>query len=339
MSISAKEIAAKLNISTATVSMVLNDKPGISEKTRELVLSTAKEYGYNFSKKNKTTHKGVIDFIIYKEHGTIVTDTPFFSQLTEGIDRGCKQAGYELLITYFYANQDVEAQIRSIAEKNCQGILFLGTEIGFKQFKPFQVLTSPIVVLDTYFEEMTHDTVLINNIQGAYLATRYLIDSGAKSVGYLHSSYKIGNFSERSDGYHKALRVSKLPLDQKHIHKIYPSMDGAYTDMLAYLKNGGSVCDAYFADNDLIAAGAIRAFKEYGYQIPEDISIIGFDGMPIGDFMEPQLTTMEVPKQRMGELAVERLVHIIRHGKSATTKLEVSPGLKVRGTVAGKSGR
>lgn len=333
MSISAKEIAAKCKLSTATVSMVLNDKPGISEKTRALVLATAKEYGYDFSRRNKAkTHRGIFNFIIFKEHGTIVTDTPFFSQLTEGIDKGCKAAGYELQVTYFYANQDVSAQIRAIADKNIQGILLLGTEIDVAHFTAFAGLRVPMVVLDTYFEEITRDAVLINNIQGAFIATKYLIDAGAAPVGYLHSSVKIGNFSERSDGYHKALRNAKQPLDHTYIHKVYPSMEGTYADIVSYLKAGGKVAKAYFADNDLIAAGAIRAFKEYGYRIPEDISIIGFDGMPIGDFMEPQLTTMEVPKQRMGELAVERLVGIIRYGTNVITKLEVSPRLKVRGT-------
>ena len=102
MSISAKELAQKLNISAATVSMVLNRKPGISEKTRNLVLDAAREYGYDFSKKWDTAEeKGSILYVIYKKHGTVVADTPFFSQLTEGIEQACKGKGFELQITYF----------------------------------------------------------------------------------------------------------------------------------------------------------------------------------------------------------------------------------------------
>src|SRR5699024_126052 len=99
------------------------------------------------------------------------TDTPFFSQVTEGIDAGCKESGYELQIFYFYETEDPEAQLSALREKNCQGILLLGTEMTTDFFPQFMKLNLPIVVLDTYFEELNCDSVLINNVQGAYLAT------------------------------------------------------------------------------------------------------------------------------------------------------------------------
>lgn len=331
MSISAKEIAERLGLSAATVSMVLNNKGGISEKTRTRVLETAHECGYDFSKKSESaTESGIIQFIIYKQHGTIVTDTPFFSQIAEGVDIGCKQAGYELQVNYFYGMQSVSGQIQAIAEKRCQGILLLGTEMKPENFRPFLDLKVPIVVLDTYFEELSCDAVLINNVQGAYLATNYLVSHGMKKVGYLHSSYPIGNFSERADGYYKALRHNGIPTDHPFVHKLTPSMEGAYADMLKILQQKSPVADAYFADNDLIAAGAMRAFQESGYRIPEDVSIIGFDDMPICEFLEPKLTTMTVPKRKLAEMAVERLVGKIKNPKSTVTKIEVSTHLHER---------
>ena len=272
MSISAKELAQKLNISAATVSMVLNRKPGISEKTRNLVLDAAREYGYDFSKKWDTAEeKGSILYVIYKKHGTVVADTPFFSQLTEGIEQACKGKGFELQITYFYENKDIGAQIQELSEKNCQGILLLGTEMDVEYFQPFTRLKVPMVVLDTYFEELDCDSVLINNVQGAYLATNYLIDKGLGEIGYLRSSYPIGNFEERADGYYKALRHHDLPTSHPYVHRLTPSMEGAYTDMSEILREKPPVAPAYFADNDLIAAGAMRAFKEFGYKIPRSV--------------------------------------------------------------------
>lgn len=334
MSISAKELAQKLNISAATVSMVLNKKPGISEKTRNLVLSAAKEYGYDFSRLgDPDSQKGIIQFVIYKKHGTVVADTPFFSQLTEGIDLGCKSAGYELQISYFYENQDMEEQIQALSGKSFQGLLLLGTEMSVDYFQPFSRLNIPMVVLDTYFEELNCDSVLINNVQGAYIATSYLLQKGFSQVGYLHSSYPIGNFAERADGYYKALRHHKISTDHPYVHKLTPSMEGAYADMLDVLSRKEPVAQAYFADNDLIAAGAMRALKEQGYHIPQDVSIIGFDGMPVCDFLEPTLTTMDVPKKRLGRLAVERLVNKISHGTDAVVKIEMSPKLHERQSV------
>lgn len=334
MSISAKELAQKLNISAATVSMVLNKKPGISEKTRSLVLTAAKEYGYDFSKLGEPENqKGTIQFVIYKKHGTIVSDTPFFSQLTEGIDIGCKAAGYELQISYFYENQDTEDQIRMLSEKNFQGLLLLGTEMEVDYFEPFSRLKTPMVILDTYFEELNCDSVLINNVQGAYLATNYLLDNGFTEVGYLHSSYSIGNFEERADGYYKSLRHHKLPTSHPYVHKLTPSMEGAYMDMLEQLREKPPIAPAYFADNDLIAAGAMRALKECGYRIPEDVSVVGFDGMPFCEFLEPPLTTMDVPKKRVGKIAVERLVGKIENSADAVVKIEVSVKLHERMSV------
>lgn len=334
MPISAKEIAKEMGLSAATVSMVLNNKGGISEKTRARVLETARLRGYDFAKKSAPgTSGGVIQFVIYKEHGMIVTNTPFFSQITEGVDIGCKQAGYKLQVSYFYGRQNIDEQIQAIVEKDCQGILLLGTEMGPASFRPFSDLKVPLVVLDTYFEELNCDSVLINNMQGAYLATNYLIDCGLKTVGYLHSSYPIGNFSERADGYYKALRHRKIPTDHPYVHRLAPTMEGAYVDMLEILHQNPVVANGYFADNDLIAAGAMRAFKECGYRIPEDISIVGFDGMPFCEFLEPKLTTMAVPKRMLAELAVERLVEKIRNPKGILSKIEVSVSLQERMSV------
>lgn len=333
MAISAKELAQKLNLSAATVSMALNNKPGISEQTRLMVLDAAQKYGCRISKKADPAEEGSILYVIYRKHGAIVADTPFFSQLTEGIQQVCREEGYELLIYYFYENRDIGAQIQELSEKNCRGILLLGTEMSRESFEPFSRLTAPMVVLDTYFEELNCDSVLINNIQGAYLATNYLISRGMKEIGYLRSSYPIGNFAERADGYYKALRYHGFPTGHPYVHRLTPSMEGAYADMAEILAQDPPVAQAYFADNDLIAAGAIKAFKERGFRIPEDISVIGFDNLPVCEFLDPSLTTMEVPKKRLGELAVMRLLEKISGGAEPITKTEISVRLCPRGSV------
>ena len=111
MSITAKELAALLNLSPAAISMALNNKPGVSTATRRKILETAKAHGYDFTRieEKQETHSlnGTIHFLIYKKSGAIVSDTPFFAQLSEGITEGCKNAGYNLNINYIYAHEDV----------------------------------------------------------------------------------------------------------------------------------------------------------------------------------------------------------------------------------------
>ena len=315
MSITAKDLARKLNLSEAAVSMALNNKPGVSTKTRRRVVDTARKLGYDFSRLSDApaapSIQGTITFLLYRKHGAVVSDTPFFSQISEGIDTACKELGYHLNVSYLYEENDRESVLEEIIAAGCSGIILLGTEMEESDFTPFLRLSVPIVLLDCYFENIAADSVLINNVQGAYLAANYLIRTRKKQPGYLHSSYSIQNFEERADGFYKAIRSNGMSTSRSVVHLLSPSMEGAYGDMKELLDQGEEPADCYFADNDLIAAGAMRALKEKGYRIPQDVAIIGFDDMPLCVYMEPALSTIRVPKQYMGELAARRLASVI----------------------------
>lgn len=335
MSISAKELAKKLNVSPATISMVLNNKAGISSSTREMILSAAAEYGYDL-----TRHASHIEeiynicFLIYRKSGKVVSDTPFFSDLTEGISNACKAENLNLSIMYIYGGEPVAPQLKTLLEKEYHGILLLATEMSQEDFAPFLKLTCPLVVLDCYYENLPLDTVLINNVQGAYVATTYLAESGFKKIGYLKSSFRIANFDERADGYYKALRHFQIKKDSAFALALAPSMEGAYYDMKELLDQNIPLADAYFADNDLIAAGAMRALQEAGIRVPEDVSIIGFDDIPICNFLSPALSTMHVQKHDFGILAVDQIQSKIANPLRNPVKLELSTKLVARSSVA-----
>lgn len=335
MSITAKELAKKLNLSAAAVSMALNGKPGVSTNTRKLVLETAEKYGYDFTRiAEKHTTTGSIYFVIFKKHGAVVDDTPFFSQVSEGIVDACKHADYKLNIRYIYEDaDDFTSQIEEIQFSDCIGIILLGTEMTPEDLKSFQKMPIPFVLLDTYFETIACDYVLINNVQGAYLATSYLIKKTKKQPGYLQSSYSIGNFAERNSGFFKAVRAYGMSSRNSIVHRLTPSIDGAYADMKEILENKEELAPCYFADNDLIAVGAMKALKEYGHSIPKDIAIVGFDNVPFSRIIEPSLTTIHVPKQYMGEAAVNRLITMLNEKGSQPVKIEISTQLIERKSV------
>lgn len=334
MSISAKELAQKLNVSPATISMVLNNKPGISAETRDTVLSAAKKYGYDLTKYSPYSEKAKnICFLIYKKNGQVVSDTPFFSDLTEGISNTCQANNLTLNILYVYADQPIELQLKELFEKDYHGILLLATEMSQEDFRPFLQLSCPLIVLDCYYEDLAFDTVLINNVQGSYTATSHLIHKGFKQVGYLKSSFRIANFKERADGYFKALRDYSIKKDSNYVLELSPSMESAYSDMANLLKQNIPLAEAYFADNDLIAAGAMRALLEAGYRIPEDISIIGFDDISLCNFLSPTLSTMRVEKHDFGMLAVKQFQNRIQNPAQSLVKLELSTQLIARESV------
>lgn len=334
MGITAKELAQKLNLSAAAVSVALRGKPGVSTKTRQMVLDAALKYGFDFTKISEKKRKdGSVYFAIYKKYGTVVADTPFFSQLTEGVSLGCSNLGYKLKIRYIYEEEDtLLKQIEDIQYSDCSGMVLLGTEMTAEDLKPFLSLPFPIVLLDAYFDMVSCDCVLINNIQGAFQAAQYLIKKCKKQPGYLRSSYPISNFSERSNGFYQAIRSSGLHTSGSIVHYLSPTMEGAYADMKEIIRSGETLSSCYFADNDLIAIGALKAFKECGYHIPQDISIIGFDNMPVSSVIEPALSTIHVPKQYMGEAAIQRLSSLMADPGQPPVKIQVSTTLLKRQT-------
>ena len=331
MAVYAKDIAAKLGLSPAAVSLALRGKPGIGQETRERILRTAAEMGY---RKRADTGRPSLCLVLYKRHGAVVSDTDFFAALTESITRQARLLGYELLLTFFYGNQDSAEQLRSLKASPCDGILLLATEMVAADFPPFRSLTVPLVVLDSYFPDEKYDSVLINNVYGAKRAVQYLIAQGHSEIGYLSSKVMIRNFHERQDGWLRGIQTIPVANGSRHhVVKVSPTADGAFRDMAAYLQLGGKLPTAFFADNDLIAISCARALRAAGYRIPEDVSLIGVDGIAAGELLDPPLTTMRVPTDQLGIAAVNRLVERIRGLAPGLVKIQVAMELLERGSV------
>lgn len=335
MAITAKELAKKLNLSATAVSMALNNKPGVSTETRAFVLKEAERYGYDFSKlalkKNK---EGEIYCIIYRAHNAILNYTPIFSELTDGIEQECRQNNYQLKSLQFYQKTDnLQRFIEDMKVTQCVGIILLGTEITPEVCKEFLQLSVPVVLLDSYFDSVDCSSVIINNAQGAYLATNYLIDRTGKQPGHLCSSYKIENFMERRKGFNQAVREHGMSVGKSVIHELSPSIDGAFSDMLEIIDSGDNLAGCYFADNDLIAIGAIKALKLRGYHIPKDIAIMGFDNISEGRVIDPSLTTIDIPRKFMGQTVAGQLIKQLRTPVPHTVKIEVSTAVVKRFSV------
>ena len=335
MSITAKELAARLGLSESAISLALNDKPGVSRATRRRVIEAAKQCGYDFSKKAVATigKKGTICLVIYKRSGAVVSDTPFFSTLTDGISMGCRRRRYDCVVRYLYDDDDIADQIYTLGSSQFAGIILLATEIDENSLKQFAQIGIPMVVLDAYFEKLDLNFILINNIQGAFMATEYLIKKRHAQPGYLRSDYWISNFDQRADGFYKAIRAGGMSTAKSQVVRLAPSQEGAFEDMKRFLESGEKPVDCYFADNDLIAFGAMMALKEAGYRIPEDVAVVGFDDIPACEYMNPPLSTVVVPKLFMGETAAMRIAQLIEGVNTQPLKIEVSTKLVKRRSV------
>jgi LacI family transcriptional regulator len=331
-----KDVAQELGLSNATVSMVINNKPGISEQTRKRVLKKLVESGYRDDMMRKLPLGAVceIAFVVCKKHGKVVGDTQFFSRIIEEIEHACRNAGYVLSLSYLnYLNGlPVEQQLSRI-DRGAQGLLVLATELEAEDMARFLSLGLPLVAIDSALTGAEINKVAINNFEGAFKATDYLASNGHRNIGHLYSTDWIKNFDERRAGFLSALKHRGLEPDETGSAALRANTEDARQDMLAFLKGKPPLPTAYFVDNDVIALGAMRALKECGYQIPGDVSVIGFDDIPACTVIEPPLTTMRVECGCIGKVAVERLVQLIRNGDPYRIKQEIDTALVERGSV------
>ena len=335
MSINAKELAKKLHLSATAVSMALNNKPGVSTQTRNMIISEAEKAGYDFSKlATKSNKSGDIYCVIYRTHNAILNYSPIFSELIEGIEQECRENGYRLKTLQIYEKtDDVQKCLEDLRINGCVGIILLGTEITPSICEEFLQLHIPMILLDSYFDSVNCSSVLINNFQGAYLATNYLIDRCGKQPGHLCSSYIIKNFTERKNGFQKSIREHGMSVGRSPSHELSPSIEGAFTDMLTIIDDGTPLAECYYADNDLIAIGAIKALKMRGYKIPVDIAVIGFDNIPESKVLDPPLTTIDIPRRFMGQTATRQLIYQLMWPSTHCVKIEVSTIIEKRFSV------
>lgn len=325
MAITAKELAKKMGLSETAISMALNNKPGVSTKTRQDVLRLAEQLGYDFSKLKTNNTTGTICVISYKTHNAILSYSPIFEELYDGIKTESIHNNFKVKNIHFYEKTDVlEDCFADIRLSDCIGIILIGTEIRLNVCKQFIQLGYPIVLLDTYFDSINCTSVVINNIQGAYCATDYLIGLRNSQPGYLKSSYMIPNFQDRFDGYTKAIKENGMSPSRSIIHVLSPTIENAMSDMLEIIDRGDPLASSYFADNDIIAIGVIKALKLRGYKVPEEISVIGFDNISEGRIIEPALTTMDVPRFYIGQTAARALILQIEHTIIHASKIEIS---------------
>lgn len=329
-----KDIADKLGISSATVSMALNDRPGVNAQTKQRVMELVKELNYTGTNTKKAPqNNGVISFLVYKRFGKIIADTQFFVDLIEAVEKAARHYNYTIALTYCNSQEELTSVIKPILAAQPEGIIILGTEMAENDLVIFEDIQVPVVVLDNDLLGCRVDTVTINNFDGIYRAINYLKSQGHTDIGYLKSSFLIRNFEQRSMAFRYSLERLDLSYDEHNIFLIEPTIEGACADIHSLITEKIVFPKALIADNDLIAIGALKAFIQAGINIPNDISLIGFDDIPMASIFEPSLTSINVSRKDLGYLAVEQLLWRINHIDAPYHKTSIATSLTVRKSV------
>lgn len=329
--ITIREIAKILGVSPATVSIVLNNKKGVSKETRERVMNIVKEYNYTNSNKVKNTLKNIC-FLKHKKHGMLVEQNEgFISTILDSIESECRLEGYNL--TMIVSNNNFEGTIINMDFSKFDGLIVLGTELEEEQYSCLDNIKIPFIVLDNSAHNHTCNTIAINNDKTVRSALSYLMKLGHKKIAYFHSNVTIANFDERNFAFLRYCKEFDFEFVSDYQFNIPPTLIGAYNSMKKCLSNKTSLPSCAFADNDSIAIGAIKALKEFGYNVPKDISVIGFDDICFSAINSPPLTTMRIPKSLIGTIAVRQICDMIEGSPYTDVKIQIGGELVIRSSV------
>ncbi len=314
---SARDLAKMLGLSPATVSMVFNNRPGVSEETRALVLRTAEEIGYCPKAKSESSASRQLTLLIFSQSGeSAASQNPYFMPLIEGVCLRAQQLGYTLQITYL---KEDEQTLPSLPP-DTSGIILLPSTSREPAPEFFDQVHIPIVMLDRSYYHRPIDTVSINNTQGAFIAAEHLISLGHTRLAFFGSRSNT-NKSDRLSGYRQAV-LSRSQTAASADQIFFSEPPGDYRVLAEQLRHLTEIPTGFICANDWYAANCIRAVIALGLRVPEDVSVVGFDNIPFGNYLTPPLTTIHVPKAEMGKLAVERLHQIL-------TESETRPAMRI----------
>lgn len=320
-SVTIKDVARAADVSVGTVSRVLNHHANVTDDLRQRVLQVATELGYapavilSGEVRAPRTIRSI--GFVYSAHvdGMPATINPYWSQILQGVERAVADTGIQVTYQRLRAVGESPLELRaSLQVARLDGILLLGM-LAPAVIEQYSAARIPLVLVDNYLPGLPVDTVLVDNFEGGRQATEHLISAGHRSIAFLGIPPSSGprplqedhTVAQRFAGYCAALIDAGLPAGYELYQGASKSVEGGYAACKALLARGVGFT-ALFCATDLMAAGALRALREAGYRVPDDVSLVGFDDIDLAEHLTPALTTVRVDKMALGAIAVQSLL-------------------------------
>ncbi|MED4056009.1 LacI family DNA-binding transcriptional regulator [Niallia taxi] len=326
------DIAKLAGVSKSAVSLAFNNKPGISEQTKEHILKTAAIHGYTprtVKKRNDSPLKKnhIIRFVACK-NTDVITDQydsqPFFRELLNYLTDIVRENGYTLAISSINIHE-LESNLSQLeADQESAGILLLGTDLPLEKMEEVESIHPNIVVLDTLFEASNMSFVSINNFLGGFQAGEFLYKLGHRKIGFIKSNERIYNFSKREAGFLHSLDKNGLSLNGSYVFEVAPMQVLSQESLKKSIASLKSLPSAFFCENDYMAISTIKTLHELGIKVPEQVSVLGFDNIYEANIISPELTTVQVRKDVLAKTAVEKLVQSISSNNFGGTQTLVN---------------
>lgn len=334
MELKMKDIAQKAGVSVTAVSFALNGKEGISEKTREKILRIVEEEGYTSKKLiQKKEEASKLIFLLYpvnkKEEDSENIDTYSFYEIMHKVEKQIQEYEYNLFFKSVSMQGNFRKEIESIISLyQIEGMIVVGTEMSSAQIKAIRNVNIPMVVIDRFFKEMNIDCIAFDNFAGAYAAVTYLIGKNHKKIGYAGTYSENKNLLERREGFMAGLKEKGVIHDPSCCMFDIKGEDEERWGQL--LENPRLMPSALVVENDYLAIDVIKDLRGAGVRVPEDVSIIGFDNSIIADLVAPELTSVDIPWDRLASLAVKCLMEKLEDGAEETLKTRISTKIVIR---------
>ncbi|TLS38688.1 LacI family DNA-binding transcriptional regulator [Pseudalkalibacillus caeni] len=298
------DVAKLANVSTATVSRVLRSPETVKENTRQKVLSVIEELNYQpniLARHFRRSETNTILVIVPNIMNTV------FAEIVGGIEQAAAANGYKVLLRN--TNLDVRNEYEAIdhlKQRQVDGMILLSERLEKKTLLEISK-QYPVVLASAYIEGLKVPTVSIDNISSSREATEHLIRLGHKRIANICGPLFSSISRDRLKGFKQAVYQNDLEVDSVLIQEGEFTFDSGYNQMLKFLALEVPPT-AVFAANDEMAMGAIKAAKENGLKVPEDMAVVGFDNIKFSSMFEPALTTIAQPKYEMGKKAMELLL-------------------------------
>ena len=305
-----EEVARLAGVSRSTASRVINDHPNVQPETRERVWQAIRESGYQphaVARSLVTNRTQIIGMIIPEAVTTLFTD-PFFPLMLRGATEACNIHQYQLMLSLFTARADQQGMYQRVLRNGyLDGVIVASASLDDPLIPDLLRDRIPFVSVGRHPNERVL-YVDVDNVAGARMAVEHLIRLGHQRIATITGRLDMAAGQDRLEGYRQALKAHHIPVDEGLI------VEGDFTEgsgMVGMQRLLSTSPSAVFAASDMMAIGALKALHKAGWQVPQDIALVGFDDIPAASAVEPALTTVRQPIERLGSMAVEVLLSVL----------------------------
>jgi len=321
------DVAAQAHVSYGTVSRVINNDVHVKPETRDRVLKTMQSLGYVANRQARSLAGGSTNSI-----GVLVPDlgTGYIGEIIRGIDAELGLSDIDLILYTTHRTASKEANyVANLARGMVDGLLLVLPRSPADFIGALTQRDFPFVLIDHQGIGQDCPAVGATNWQGGFTATEYLIKLGHQQIGFITGWMDLGCALDRLDGYRSALRTNHIPEEPKLIYEGSFFQPDGFTGASTLL-NLTDPPTAIFASNDVMAMGVMDAVRYKGLRVPEDISVIGFDDIPQASLIRPALTTIRQPLEKMGRVATQMLLELLKQPQKKAGRIELPTDLIVR---------